>query len=154
MSDKRIVFTAARLLDGESPARDGMTVVVEGNRIASVGDAPVETGESDRVIDLRGRTLMPGMVQGHFHACFGPCGVGLPGPVLGLDASPDVMLFEGLSQDRGKITELLSENGYRTAFFQSATQRFENRAQLTKNMGYDTFTPLEKMSKKGWATQV
>lgn len=49
------------------------------------------------------------------------------------------------------LAELLAEVGYRTAFFQSATQRFENRAQLTKNMGYDTFTPLEKMSKKGWA---
>lgn len=48
------------------------------------------------------------------------------------------------------LANLLADVGYRTAFFQSATQRFENRAQLTENMGYDTFTPLEKMSKKGW----
>ncbi len=49
------------------------------------------------------------------------------------------------------LAQLLTEVGYRTAFFQSATQRFENRQQLTDNMGYDTFTPLEKMSKTGWA---
>lgn len=32
--------------------------------------------------------------------------------VVGLDISPDVMLFEGLSQDKEKITKLLSENEF------------------------------------------
>jgi imidazolonepropionase-like amidohydrolase len=86
MADSRTVFTHAKLLDGERPARDGMSVVVEGNRIASVEDTAPVAREGDRVIDLRGRTLMPGMTQGHFHAGFGPCGVGNQGPMLGLDA--------------------------------------------------------------------
>ncbi len=48
------------------------------------------------------------------------------------------------------LAELLAEQGYQTGFFQSATQRFENRPTLTKNMGYEKFVPLEKMSKKGF----
>jgi imidazolonepropionase-like amidohydrolase len=42
--------------------------------------------EGDRVIDLGGKTLMPGMTQGHFHAPFGAFGDGISAPVLGLEA--------------------------------------------------------------------
>lgn len=46
------------------------------------------------------------------------------------------------------LARLLSEQGYRTAFFQSATQRFENRQTLVDNMGYGDFHPLEKLPDK------
>ena len=36
----RLIFRNANLLDGDHPARPGSTVVVEGERIASVGSAP------------------------------------------------------------------------------------------------------------------
>jgi imidazolonepropionase-like amidohydrolase len=65
----RVVFTNANLLDGDSPAQAGSTVVVEDNRIASVGQA-ADTEPGDEVIDLAGRTLMPGMVSCHFHATY------------------------------------------------------------------------------------
>ena len=86
MAKSRIIFSGGKLLDGLQAAREGLSVVVEGKRIAAIEEGPAKSGPDDRLVDLGGHTLMPGMVQGHFHACFGPCGVGLPGPVLGLEA--------------------------------------------------------------------
>ena len=88
MAEGRIVFSGANLLDGEHPARAGTTVVVEGRRIAAVEPGAVPGRPGDRRIDLAGRTLMPGMVQGHFHAGFGHFGAGIAAPVLGLEAPP------------------------------------------------------------------
>ena len=34
----------------------------------------VETGPEDRVVDLGGRTVMPGMVSSHFHATYNELG--------------------------------------------------------------------------------
>ena len=49
----RIVFTNANLVDGEHPAKPGVTVVVDGERIASVGTGQLaETRPDDRVVDL------------------------------------------------------------------------------------------------------
>ena len=86
----RIVFTNANLLDGENAAQPGSTVVVEGNRITHAGSDAVPTSPDDRVIDLSGKTLMPGMVQSHFHTGFGPA-PDLSPPMLGLDAQPSYM---------------------------------------------------------------
>ena len=43
------------------------------------------------------------------------------------------------------LPELLGEQGYRSTYFQSATERFEDRPELVENMGFEFFTPLEKM---------
>jgi len=75
------------VLDGERPARSGLTVVVEDNRITAVTDgAPVALGHDDRLVDLDGRTLMPGMVTCHFHATYHELG-SVPGP-FGLEEPP------------------------------------------------------------------
>jgi imidazolonepropionase-like amidohydrolase len=59
-------FTNARVFDGMSgDCADGRTVVVEGGRIQEVGDKPAK---ADRTIDCGGRTLMPGLIDAHFHA--------------------------------------------------------------------------------------
>jgi imidazolonepropionase-like amidohydrolase len=67
----RLVFTRATVVDGEHPAIDDGHVVVDGDRITAVGTGPApEGGPDDRVIDLGGRTVMPGMVNCHFHATY------------------------------------------------------------------------------------
>jgi imidazolonepropionase-like amidohydrolase len=63
----RIIFTNAGVLDGAEPLQVGMTVMVEGCRIAAVSKECVEPSADDRVIDLRGKTLMPGMITAHAH---------------------------------------------------------------------------------------
>ena len=83
----RVVFRGATVLDGEHLPRPGLTVVVDDNRITSVsGGESVELGADDRVIDLEGATLMPGMVTCHFHASYHELGA-VPGP-FGLEEPP------------------------------------------------------------------
>jgi imidazolonepropionase-like amidohydrolase len=65
----RTIFKNVTLLDGEHAARRGATVVVEGERIVSVGDGPLER-PTDNVVELGGMTIMPGMVSGHYHAAY------------------------------------------------------------------------------------
>jgi lipoteichoic acid synthase len=48
------------------------------------------------------------------------------------------------------IPDLLKERGYRSVFFQSATEEFERRPQLVKNFGYEDFFATEDMSKEGF----
>ena len=75
----RIVYTNANLLDGEHPAKPESTVVVEGNRIASVETGvPAALRPDDRIVDLGGRTLMPGMITCHFHSTYHELGAVTP----------------------------------------------------------------------------
>ncbi len=95
----RIVLKNANLLDGDSAARPGTNVVIEGERIASVGAAPVAAQPGDRTIDLAGKTVMPGIVSGHFHASYNnitiqpePLGVERPENYLALVAAKNLKL--------------------------------------------------------------
>jgi imidazolonepropionase-like amidohydrolase len=47
--------------------REGYDVLVDDVMIKEVSDRPLETS-ADRAIDLRGRTLMPGLIDLHAHA--------------------------------------------------------------------------------------
>ncbi|MDX5893439.1 LTA synthase family protein [Rubrobacter radiotolerans] len=48
------------------------------------------------------------------------------------------------------LPELLGEEGYRSVFFQSATEEFERRRDLVGNFGYNDFYPLESLPKEGY----
>jgi imidazolonepropionase-like amidohydrolase len=67
MSDTSILFTNAAIVDGSADRPvPGMNVLVAEGRIREVGEATPAAG-SARVIDLAGRTLMPGLVDAHVH---------------------------------------------------------------------------------------
>jgi imidazolonepropionase-like amidohydrolase len=72
----RIVFTGGRVFDGSgSPAVPG-DVVVRGDRIESVRPGGgTEPEPADRVVDCRGATVLPGLVESHCHLTF-PSAVG------------------------------------------------------------------------------
>src|SRR6266446_1657747 len=83
----RLIFTNCNLIDGSNPPRPASTVTVKEDRIVSVGSGPWEgTGDDDRVVDLGGRTLMPGMITCHFHSTYHELGA-TPAP-SGLDKPP------------------------------------------------------------------
>ena len=62
------LFRNGRIFDGlREELLEGFEVLVEGDRIAEISDVPIRTGTAE-VIDLQGRTLMPGLIDAHFHA--------------------------------------------------------------------------------------
>ena len=65
---KRTLMTHANVIDGLGGRRQNATIVIEGDRIAAVIQERDEIGTNDTVIDLKGKTVMPGMCIGHFHA--------------------------------------------------------------------------------------
>ena len=63
----QILFENAGLIDGLSEVRrEGMHVLVEGQRIAEVSDRPIKAANARR-FELKGRTLMPGLIDAHVH---------------------------------------------------------------------------------------
>ena len=82
----RLILENARLLDGDNPPRPA-TLVIAGERIeAIVENGQAEARPGDRIVPLGGRTVMPGMILGHYHASYKDLGsVRAP---FGLDAPP------------------------------------------------------------------
>jgi imidazolonepropionase-like amidohydrolase len=62
------LFTNARLFDGMNlNTREGMSVLVQGGLIADVVQGPITPPVGATVIDAGGRTLMPGLIDAHWH---------------------------------------------------------------------------------------
>lgn len=72
------LLTNVVVFDGTSDASFPGEVLIQGNRIRKVarGREQIAREEAARVIDGRGMTLMPGMVEGHCHPSF--TGVAMP----------------------------------------------------------------------------
>ncbi len=67
-----VVLVPARVFDG-AQLQSGWEVVVTGERIAAAGPTGSVTRPAGaRVIQLRGLTLMPGMIEGHSHLLLHP----------------------------------------------------------------------------------
>lgn len=62
-----VLFKNANLLDPlRSELLEGHDVLIESGRVKEVSDRPLRS-DAARVIDLRGRTLMPGLIDLHVH---------------------------------------------------------------------------------------
>jgi imidazolonepropionase-like amidohydrolase len=73
---KTLVIRNGTLIDGNGVAAEANTaVVIQGNRISSVGELPggVNLEDTDKVdvIDATGQWIMPGLIDGHCHLSFG-----------------------------------------------------------------------------------
>lgn len=65
------VLTNLRLFDGTSSSlREGQSLLIEGNQIKSVATGTPAPPDRAQVIDCGGRTVMPGLIDAHWHAMF------------------------------------------------------------------------------------
>src|SRR5687767_7631725 len=64
----RILFSGGNVFDGTGTDPATGDVGVEGDRIVHVGAAG--TGDGDEIVDLTGRTLLPGLFDCHVHVVF------------------------------------------------------------------------------------
>ena len=71
LTEAPTLFLNARLIDGHGGEPvEGAAVQVDGNKIALVGktsDFPANPDGNRRIVDLEGKTLMPGMEIGRAH---------------------------------------------------------------------------------------
>jgi imidazolonepropionase-like amidohydrolase len=69
-------FTNLRLFDGASDAlRSGLRVVVEGQRIRAVEAESQPLPPGVQVVNCGGRTLMPGLIDAHYHVMMASVGL-------------------------------------------------------------------------------
>src|SRR5215831_20481922 len=63
------LFQNVRIFDGKSSTLSGSSnVLVRGNKIERISTSPMAADAGTRVIDGGGRTLMPGLIDAHWHA--------------------------------------------------------------------------------------
>jgi imidazolonepropionase-like amidohydrolase len=98
------LFTNVRVFDGTSPALSAPTsVLVRGKIIAAIGPA-ARKGAGTSVIDGRGRTLMPGLIDAHVH---------IPLSVVGQTEIADPKLTAEIIEARGtKEAEAMLMRGF------------------------------------------
>ena len=84
-----LAIRSALLIDGTGAWQERATVVVDDSRITAIGpDARVKIPKGSPVIEGKGRTLLPGLIDCHVHYC--------------LDASPDSI--QSLERDDPTVT--------------------------------------------------
>lgn len=75
-ADELVLYRRATLIDGvQAGARPGMAVLVAGERILKVypdASAPTADVEKARIVDLRNRYLIPGLIDTHVHLATPP----------------------------------------------------------------------------------
>ena len=66
--NKTVLFKNSRLIDGmsEQPL-NGVSILVEGERISQVVQGDISVPEGIETIDLSGKTVMPGLIDTHVH---------------------------------------------------------------------------------------
>src|SRR5437868_1598380 len=65
--DQDLVLTNGRIHTMDARNTIARTVSFRNGRLATVGDAVPPRRAGDRVIDLRGRTVVPGLIEPHVH---------------------------------------------------------------------------------------
>ena len=92
-----LLFSNFLLFDGKSRAlKGGLRLLVEAGRIKALATGDFSTPAGAQVIDCGGRTLMPGLIDAHWHAIF----AGLPISALLTADVGFIMLAAGAEAER------------------------------------------------------
>lgn len=102
----QLILKNAAIVDGSSPEpRGGVEVLIEGNVIREVSDRPIASAGAE-VLDLGGRTLMPGLIDCHVHVIAATADLGrnaaMPSSLVALHAARimEGMLMRGFTAVR------------------------------------------------------
>jgi imidazolonepropionase-like amidohydrolase len=67
----RSLFTNFQLFDGKSGAlRGGLSLLVDGNKVLKLAEGSPSEPDGAKVVDCGGRTIMPGLIDAHWHSIF------------------------------------------------------------------------------------
>lgn len=102
-----LTITNARLFDGHQMHPDQCSIVIDGNRVRSVGKQPSDV--SGPVIDARGMTVLPGLITCHLHPDFYrfSLALGQAGERPGKELPPGAMMAIGV-----RTCRVLLESGF------------------------------------------
>ncbi len=70
-SDSMYLLKPAQVFDGETMHKDWV-VLVNGNKIEAAGPMTFKLPANTRIIELKGATLLPGLIEGHSHLFLHP----------------------------------------------------------------------------------
>jgi len=136
-----VILENCAILDGTEPSRrEDHHVLVEEGHIREVADRPLKSAAADR-LDLRGRTLMPGLIDAHVH-------------VLAVDSTLSRLAGAADNIGRGLRSPKLEEKGARElrhaarAFntMQDRLHRYlDSRTRVLAAMSHDLKTPLTRL---------
>jgi imidazolonepropionase-like amidohydrolase len=99
-----LAITHARLIDGTGgPVKEDVSIVLDGPRIVAVGGADLTIPPGSRIIDARGKTVMPGLADMHVHLVGGWDGVHTD--ILGYQNYLNALLYAGVTTvlDTGNV---------------------------------------------------
>ena len=108
---KRVLFTHVRVFDGTGAAPYAAEVLVQDERIAAIsrgGQRPAATPANATVVDGKGATLMPGLVEAHSHLSW-PCSVERFVP--GMTLPPDDLVL-----NTARNARVLLDHGFTSAY--------------------------------------
>lgn len=96
---KRTILESVNLIDGAGGTRSNASIIIEGDRIVDIIQGRIEKNPEDVVYDLTGKTVMPGMCIGHFHAEYDGLN-SMPGLSLGSERPPGVTMAYAIKNMR------------------------------------------------------
>lgn len=144
-----IVLTNANVLDPDlGVIRESCHVRIEDDRIREVSDGPLSAGSAE-VVDLRGRTLMPGLIDAHVHVALTTLDLAAmgrkPAMLVALEAAPILkrMLYRGFTTVRdaaGPVRGLAM--ALQRGLIEGPRLFYAGRA-LSQTGGHGDFRPLE-----------
>lgn len=67
LAQKTIIYCGKLIDPKQLQVQTEMSVIIEGNKVTDVQKGYVTAGSSDKVIDLKSKTVMPGLIDCHVH---------------------------------------------------------------------------------------